>query len=285
MLNAPDRAAEIHEHLCTCPKHGYSQYSRWGDGGTEIITLSDGSRYTIATGDRDCSSSVSNAWGLALGLGTYVPGATYTGNMRSAFVKTGYFKWHRWGDGYRAKRGDVYLNESFHTCMAQGNGKISQFSRSEKHSIDGVEGDQDGLESRIQDFYIYSKGWDGILEYIGPMDAPEPEKKKEDDMTECVISIPKSDDMVVNFMVYVCGDHIHDIPDTEALKYLNEVYKATHNGKDIPTFEMSGSKEAPAFQRFLSVLRGGVPDPSIYPAIDMLAGRSTNRADGNKGVD
>lgn len=286
LLSAPDRAAELHEHLVTCPKHGYSQYSRWGDGGTEVVTLSDGTQYTIATGDRDCSSSVSNVWGLALNLGTYIPGATYTGNMRYGFTKTGLFEWHPWGDGYSAKRGDIYLNETHHTCMALGGNKISQFSRSEKLSIDGVEGDQDGLESRIQDFYIYSRGWGGILAYVGPDDAGiQKEDKKEDyDMTECVINIPKSDDMASNIMVYVCGDQIHDIPDPEALKYLNEVYKAVH-GKDIPTFELEGSRSIPAFQRFLSVIRGGVPDPSIYPAVDLLGGRSTNRACGCKGTE
>lgn len=277
MLNIPEKAAQIHEHLVTHSSHGYSQYSRLGDGGSETFTLSDGTPITLATGDRDCSSSVIDAYQKA---GVNVK-ATYTGNMRRGFLETGLFTWHPWGDGYQAKRGDIYLNETHHTAMCLGNGKLSEFSRSEKYSIDGVEGDQDGWESHIRNFYIYSHGWDGVLAYTGPMFTKESE---DDEMTECVINIPKSDDMAANFMVYICGDRIHDIPDPEALKYLNAVYKAVH-GKDIPTFEMSGAKASPEFQRFLSVLRGGVPDPSIFPAVDMFGGRSANRACGNKGTE
>lgn len=279
MLGYAEKAAQIMEHLCTHSSHGYSQYSRLGDGGTETITLSDGETVKLATGDRDCSSAVINAYQKA-GINV---NATYTGNMRSGFTKTGYFTWRRWGDGYQPKRGDIYLNETHHTAMCLGNGKLGEFSRSETYSIDGVEGDQDGWESHIRDAYVYSHGWDGILQYTGPETLDDP-KEEEDEMTECVINIPKADDMAANFMVYICGDQVHDIPDTESLKYLNAIYKAVH-GKDIPTFELSGSKDAPAFQRYLAVLRGGVPDPSFFPAVDMFPGRSANRAAGCRGTE
>ena len=165
MLSYPERAAQIQEHLCTCPSHGYSQYSRWGDGGTETVTLSDGSRVEIATGDRDCSSSVCDAWEHALPGST--GGATYTGNMRRGFTESGCFVWHPWGDGYEPKRGDVYLNETHHTEMYLGGGKMGGFNGSELGTIDGAEGDQTGRESRIKDVYVYSHGWDGILEFVG----------------------------------------------------------------------------------------------------------------------
>lgn len=280
MLSYPERAAQIMEHLVTCASHGYSQYSRQGDGGTEVVRLSDGSTVTIATGDRDCSSAVCDAWERALPGST--GGATYTGNMRRGFTESGCFTWHPWGDGYQPKRGDVYLNESHHTEMYVGGGKLAGFRGSERGTIDGAEGDQTGRESRISDVYIYSRGWDGILAYTGPEVQSEEE---EDDMTEILINIPKSDDMAANVTVYVCGDQVHDIANPEALKYLQKVYSAAHGGREMPVIEMSGSRKAPEFQRFLQAIRGGIPSTSIFPAVDMLAARSAERADGNDGTE
>ena len=280
MLSYPERAAQVMEHLATCPSHGYSQYSRWGDGGTEVVTLSDGSTVTIATGDRDCSSAVCDAWERALPGST--GGATYTGNMRRGFTESGCFTWHPCGDGYQPKRGDVYLNETHHTEMYLGGGKMGGFNISETGGIDGAEGDQTGRESRIKDVYVYSHGWDGILAYVGPETE---EDEEEEDMTEIIINVPKSDDMASNVMVYVCGDRVHDIADPEALRYLQQVYRAAHGGKEIPMMELSGSRECPEFQRFLQAIRGGVPSAEIFPAVDMLAGRSEERSDGNDGTE
>lgn len=279
MLSYPERAAQVMEHLCICPLHGYSQYSRQGDGGTEVVTLSDGSPVTIATGDRDCSSAVCDAWERALPGST--GGATYTGNMRRGFTESGCFEWHPWGDGYRPKRGDVALNETHHTEMYLGGGKMGGFNGSELGTIDGAEGDQTGRESRIKAEYVYSHGWDGILAYVGP----EPKDEEEDDMTEILINVPKSDDMVTSITVYVCGDQVHDIANPEALKYLQKVYSAAHGGKEMPVIELSGSREAPEFQRFLQAIRGGIPSTSIFPAVDMLSARSAERADGNDGTE
>lgn len=279
MLSYPERAAQVMEHLVTCDSHGYSQYSRQGDGGTEVVTLTDGSVVTIATGDRDCSSSVIDAWERALPGST--GGATYTGNMRRGFTESGCFTWHPWGDGYQPRRGDVYLNETHHTEMYVGGGRLAGFRGSERGTIDGAEGDQTGRESRISDVYMYSKGWDGILAYTGP----EVQGEEEDDMTEILINIPQSDDMAASVTVYVCGDQVHDIADPEALKYLQKVYSAAHGGRDMPVIEMSGSRKAPEFQRFLQAIRGGIPSTAIFPAVDMLAARSAERADGNDGTE
>lgn len=279
MLSHPERAAQVMEHLCTCPLHGYSQYSRQGDGGTEVVALSDGSTVTIATGDRDCSSSVIDAWERALPGST--GGATYTGNMRRGFTESGCFEWHPWGDGYQPKRGDVALNETRHTEMYLGGGKMGGFNGSERGTIDGAEGDQTGRESRIKDVYVYSHGWDGVLAYVGP----EPKDEEGEDMTEILINIPQSDDMASNVIVYVCGDQVHDIADPEALRYLQMVYAAAHGGKELPMIELSGSRECPEFQRFLQAIRGGIPSTSIFPAVDMLAARSAERADGNDGTE
>lgn len=280
MLSYPERAAQVMEHLVTCPSHGYSQYSRQGDGGTETVTLSDGSTVTVATGDRDCSSSVIDAWERSLPGST--GGATYTGNMRRGFTESGCFTWHPWGDGYKPRRGDVYLNETHHTEMYVGGGKLAGFRGSERGTIDGAEGDQTGRESRISDVYIYSKGWDGILAYTGPEVQGEEE---EDDMTEILINVPKSDGMAASVTVYVCGDQVHDIADPEALKYLQKVYSVAHGGRELPVIELSGSRKAPEFQRFLQAIRGGIPSTSIFPAVDMLDARSAERADGNDGTE
>ena len=167
-LTIPQKAAEVMEHLVTHYSHGYSQYSRNGDGGKETITLSDGTKVTIATGDRDCSSAVIDCY---RSLGINVGGATYTGNMRSCMCGTGNFKWYP-NSSYSAKRGDIYLNESHHAAMCKygyyeaGGDTLMQFSISEKGTIDGVEGDQTGYESNTKAFYNYP--WDGKLVYCGP---------------------------------------------------------------------------------------------------------------------
>ena len=88
-------AAQLMEHMCRCSSHGYTQGNRWGDGGTETVTIG-GKGYRIATGDRDCSSAVISAYKAAL-VGTKhegkLDGATYTGNMRKVFVNSGLFEW------------------------------------------------------------------------------------------------------------------------------------------------------------------------------------------------
>lgn len=164
-----ERAAQIMEHLVSCNRHGYSQYSRNGDGGSEMSTLSDGSNVTIATGDRDCSSAVIDAYRSA---GVDVGGATYTGNMRSCMCGTGNFEWMPMS--YTAQRGDIYLNEVSHTamCTSAVPDMLAEFSISENGTIDGVEGDQTGYESHIRTYYDYP--WNGILRYIGEGASSEP---------------------------------------------------------------------------------------------------------------
>lgn len=172
-----NRAAEVMEHLCThdgdSPGHGYSQYSRWGDGTFEEITLSDGTKVKIAGGDRDCSAAVIDAWETVLPGST--AGATYTGNMRKELVGTGLWQWHTMGDGYVAQRGDIYLNETHHAamCISAVPDMLAQFSLSETNGIDGKEGDQTGHESNIKAYYNYP--WDGKLVYVGK----QPEEKQE----------------------------------------------------------------------------------------------------------
>jgi hypothetical protein len=158
-------AVQLMDHLCSHNWHGYSQYSRWGDGeGTCDITI-NGKVYKLEQGDRDCSSAIISAFEAA---GISCGGATYTGNMRSCMTGTGNFKWHPMSDGYIAQRGDVYLNEANHTamCTSAVPDMLAEFSISETGGIDGAEGDQTGYESYIHSYYDYP--WDGILECICP---------------------------------------------------------------------------------------------------------------------
>ncbi|MEG2533548.1 MAG: SH3 domain-containing protein [Gordonibacter sp.] len=165
-------AATIHAHLCEHWFHGYTQGDgRWGDGEGVCLVEAEGKSYAIEQGDRDCSSSVIDAWIAAL-VGTSREGAldaaTYTGNMRSVFVGSGLFRWRPMGDGYIAQRGDIYLNEVNHTAMCQSAvpDKLSEFLINENGGIVGGQvGDQTGRESLIRDYYDFP--WDGILEYIG----------------------------------------------------------------------------------------------------------------------
>lgn len=158
--------AQVMEHLCSHNGgggHGYSQYNRMGDGTTETIRLSDGTTVTIAGGDRDCSSAVITAL-RAVGINTF--GASYTGNMKAELLKTGLFVWQAMGKA-SAKRGDIYLNERCHTavCVSPYGSKrgdlLAQFSISEKGTITGIKGDQNGRESNIKAYYSYP--WNGKL--------------------------------------------------------------------------------------------------------------------------
>lgn len=126
--------------------HGYDQINRYGP-------------------DFDCSSLLITSWNDGAGVPVKSAGATYTGNMRKAFVACG-FRAIPYGKGTVLLRGDVLLNEKHHTAMYIGDGKIVQASINEKGGIyGGKSGDQTGHEIEIRNFYTYSKGWDYILRY------------------------------------------------------------------------------------------------------------------------
>lgn len=125
--------------------HGYDQIGRWGP-------------------DYDCSSLVISAYEQA-GVKVKEAGATYTGNMRAAFVKCG-FNAIPYKKGMTLYKGDVLLNEKHHTALYIGDGQIVQASCNEKGGIyNGKDGDQTGREIATGRFYEYSKGWDYVLRY------------------------------------------------------------------------------------------------------------------------
>lgn len=160
MAQMNEVAARVMEHLCAHDAHGYTQGSRWGNGRRESIAV-DGRTYSFAGGDRDCSSAVISAY-QAAGLDV---SATYTGNMKGAFLATGLFELKPMS--FTAQRGDIYLNERNHTamCTSPDPDLLAEFCIAETGGVYGQEGDQTGWEAYVHGYYSYP--WDGILHFKG----------------------------------------------------------------------------------------------------------------------
>ena len=121
--------------------HGYDQVSRWGK-------------------DYDCSSLVISAFEYA-GLKVKEAGATYTGNMYSAFKKVGFVE----VPISSRSRGDVLLNKKKHTAIYIGNNQMVQASINENgKTTGGKTGDQTGKEISVRTYYDYP--WDVCLRYV-----------------------------------------------------------------------------------------------------------------------
>ena len=292
MLSVADTAAELAEHAALHDAHGYSQPNRAGVGtgatAGEWVTVSDGRTYGIATGDRDCSSLAVECYAAQ---GVDCGGAWSTSDMERKMVASGNFASLPRETWRNPRRGDLLLAPGKHVAIALGNGKLAEAVRSENHSTHGALGDQDGGEIITRG--LYDDGWACVLRYVGPEREEEGDEPadgetidlgEEDDMN-VIINVPQSDDMACNVMVWVCGDQVHDLADPEVVKYLQRVYAACHDGREMPTIEMSGSREVPEFQRFLQAVRGGIPSADIFPAVDILEARSDDRADGNSVVE
>lgn len=129
--------------------HGYDQRWRWGE-----------------KGDFDCSAAVITAWENA-GVPVKTNGATYTGNMLSAFKKCGFkdiTSAINLSTGEGLKRGDVLLNTGKHTAMYCGNGYEVEASVNELgKATGGTPGDQTGREFLKRTYRNYP--WTHILRF------------------------------------------------------------------------------------------------------------------------
>lgn len=131
------QALDIAKEIAKDNRHGYSQQNRWGSP------------------HYDCSSYVISCWEKAGVPVKSKYGATYTGNMRKAFIRAG-FKCYRISNGFKLKPGDVLLNEGVHTAMYYGNGKIIDATSSPGN------GDQIGVRKNSSGY-----GWQYVLRYEG----------------------------------------------------------------------------------------------------------------------
>lgn len=152
MSSKVDKAVKWALSIANDSSHGYSQQRRWGP-------------------DYDCSSFVITAFEQA-GIKVKSSGATFTGNMKQAFLKCGFVDVTslvnlRTGSGLI--KGDVLLNIVHHTAMVSsadlsgsGIGPLLVHA-SRESSKRGVSGDQDGKEICVRSYYNYP--WNVVLRY------------------------------------------------------------------------------------------------------------------------
>ena len=148
-------------------KAGYDQEYRWGE-----------------KGDYDCSSLTITAFEKAGFPVLTKYGATYTGNMRQAFIRAGFTdvkKYVNINNGSGLKRGDILLNEIHHVAVYIGDNKLVQASINEKgRATGGKPGDQTGYEINISQYKNYHHGgWDCVLRYEEKLDDEILDKKGE----------------------------------------------------------------------------------------------------------
>lgn len=139
------------------PSHGYDQIHRWGP-------------------DYDCSSLLITAWEKT-GVKVKSAGATYTGNMRKAFLSNGFSDVTsavNLKTGAGIQKGDIVLNIVNHTamCIDSNTRQLVMASLNEKGGVvGGKTGDQTGGEIKVRSYYNYP--WDCVLRYAGETVSPE----------------------------------------------------------------------------------------------------------------
>ena len=113
--------------------------------------------------DYDCGHLIITAWEQAGVPVKSKGGASYTGNMRQAFISNGFVDVSNQvglTSGYGMQPGDVLINYAAHAAMYVGDGKLVHARSSEGNTIPG---DQSGNEIRVQPFFSYP--WNCCLRY------------------------------------------------------------------------------------------------------------------------
>ena len=144
-MTVAEKALKWMLNLAADQSHGYSQANRWGP-------------------DYDCSSAIITAYQVA-GVPVKTKGATYTGNMKSVFLKCGFIdvtNTVNLSTCAEMQKGDVLLNEVHHTAMYSGSKKMVH-ARGQSFGSPAT-GDQ-GAEIAITDYYNYP--WNCVLRYTG----------------------------------------------------------------------------------------------------------------------
>lgn len=151
-----DKAIEYAVNIANDDSHGYDQINRWGP-------------------DFDCSSLVIEAFAVA-GTSVKANGATFTGNMRKAFLASGFVDVTasvNLGNCDGMQRGDVLLNETKHTELYLGDGQTVTASINEKGTTKGGKtGDQTGREILVRAYHNHP--WDCVLRYVEEAPSSEP---------------------------------------------------------------------------------------------------------------
>ncbi|EHL11062.1 hypothetical protein HMPREF9629_00599 [Peptoanaerobacter stomatis] len=167
MLPKIEKAVRFMIDIAQDNSHGYDQNQRWGE-----------------RGDYDCSSLTITAFEKAGFPVKSNYGATYTGNMKQAFINCGFKDVRNVVNLYTGAgliRGDILLNEVHHVAVYIGNGLIVQASINELgRATGGRPGDQTGYEINISKYKNYHRGgWDIVLRYEEKLDEKVIDKKGE----------------------------------------------------------------------------------------------------------
>jgi len=206
------KACERMRYWCEDGNLGYDQSNRWD--------IRPG-------GETDCSALVIHVLREA---GFDTGDASYTGDMSYNLTRRG---WKRLpADLSTARPGDILLNDSHHVALViGGQASIDEHGR----ASGGASGDQTGRETNTRPIYEYSRGWDCILRYDGPLDVNMKRKERAMEFLIQPDGQPRMD--------YVCGDAIHPLHHPDEMTAIQQVYRKCY-GEDIPCFAY-GSPEAP----------------------------------------
>lgn len=156
MSNIVQNAIDFAVSIAKDNSHGYDQGKRNGKP------------------DYDCSSLMIASWQNA-GVKVKEAGATYTGNMKVAFLKCGFVEMIgkvNVKNGSGLIPGDVLLREGKHTAMYVGNRQIVHAAINEKGKIvGGKPGDQTGREIWVRSYYNHP--WNSVLRHINKLEVKE----------------------------------------------------------------------------------------------------------------